>query len=699
MFISRIKTINFGAARDNEVRLADGLVVVRAPNGAGKSSLFYQAPMYAFFGTSTLDGTFDDTVTEGEKPSTLLVEVDYGPYTWKRSKSSASVVGNGLQISGQAEVTSFSEQLFGVGKESAEMVLVSKQGETSGLVKKKSAAINQFIEEAANFRQLEDIVERAKILYPSGNVELFEQGIEKSKQGIVDISTNLDLLKDEETELSFKTHGYEQEILLRTESKSRVAAEFGQLDEMLKRAESANSRILRVKESISKEDENNLNIASKLGELASKVYRTFTDEELANARAYVEAYHQLREEWLEYQSFLGMKLEDPYWEGEEASFLAELNNKITLERELVGEINELKSDIKVQKSKISDTSVCPTCGTDISHKVDEVNAKAETEIVRISATLEEKTKLLSVVSAEVKALKNIKSRHTVRDTKYITWDTNTVPFTAKWERGEPATPNLSELHSCNELLQNHRDTFKDMELDSTRKRELEEMLQQSLARLVEYQSDIGGLGGVIDVGELKSSKDAAWNMLVAVSKDLSTLEEAKKEVDSRLIKLAAEIGAGKSRVVELEADINNTERRIKQDKENSLFVKVLRETRPKVLQKVWANILTLIETPFQEMTEKDMKIDRNSKGFTAGGRSTSRLSGSEASVLGLCFRSALRDLFAPGAGFTIYDEPFADCSVERTAVGIAALMQIRGQRILITHDEQTELSADQVVEL
>ena len=138
--------------------------------------------------------------------------------------------------------------------------------------------------------------------------------------------------------------------------------------------------------------------------------------------------------------------------------------------------------------------------------------------------------------------------------------------------------------------------------------------------------------------------------------------------------------------------------KIKTDKENARFIKVLRDTKPKVLARVWSNILAVIETPFKEITGKEFEIGRGSKSFTAGGRSAARLSGSEKSILGLCFRSALRDLFAPGAGFIILDEPFADADSDRTAAGIAALVQMRGQKILATHESISEVSADQLIE-
>jgi len=123
MYLESIKVKNFGIHRDEEVHLVDGFVVVRGGNGQGKSTLTIQVPLYALFGSSTLEATLDDTVTRGEPVSSLKVEVKYGPYIVKRSKASASVVGPGVKISGQAEVSAFFHNLFGIVKGNETKVL------------------------------------------------------------------------------------------------------------------------------------------------------------------------------------------------------------------------------------------------------------------------------------------------------------------------------------------------------------------------------------------------------------------------------------------------------------------------------------------------------------------------------------------------------------------------------------------------
>jgi len=684
--ISRIKTVNFGAAKDKEVHLSNGLVVVRAPNGAGKSSLFYQAPMYAFFGTSTLDATVEETVTDGEKPGSMLVEVDYGPYKWKRSKGSASVTGEGLQISGQAEVTAFSEQLFGVSKDNAEMVLVSKQGETAGLVAKKGAAINQFIEDAANFQQLEDIIEKAKALYPHGYTEVLEEQQQKCETEIEETGSDIRGLEQDlevtNTSEAITAKALSERALKESQAKLAAAEASQKLFEQYGRLTSSMDREKLELDSLEKERD----------ELREKEY---VYPARAAADKYIAEWPTMQGVWSEYKEFLGMTLKEPFWEGDETSFLAEFELKKAEVASLSQDLNTLMAEIVAEKKRISKTTLCPTCGTDLSEKINKVNDEANQRIALLNNQWKELQAKLPNLKSELSQLEEIKKKHVYRKYGHITWDKSTVPFKAVWEGEVPSEPDQATYKAHAETIKQFDLLKAQQERDDRRLVELESMIQKSIERFQQLMLDRDALGEVHSVDNLQVIKEDVEKC----SKEFKAAELRVRELDQKITEINTQIKEKHSRIATLENDVKAYAVKIKTDKENARFIKVLRDTKPRVLARVWSNILAVIETPFKEITGKEFEIGRGAKSFTAGGRSAARLSGSEKSILGLCFRSALRDLFAPGAGFVLLDEIFADADPDRTSAGIAAIMQMRGQKILITHDVQAELSADQVIEI
>jgi DNA repair exonuclease SbcCD ATPase subunit len=420
-------------------------------------------------------------------------------------------------------------------------------------------------------------------------------------------------------------------------------------------------------------------------------------ENIEDSQAYIDKWPSMSEIWNEYQTFKNMGLTEPYWEGDETNFLAELHSAQVRKEIAVNEIAEIKSNIKVEQSKISKTTVCPTCNTDISDRVVKINRAAMKNIEEWSKTLANKEQELTIYSGEVRVFEQIKSKHRKQQFKYITFDTDTVPFTAKWEHEVPAEPCKTSYNLHLQSVQRFKDNLKQIEVNTTRLAELWEMLAKSEERLGELKKDREALG---EVDPTLEEKKAQLSLVIKESEaGVKDLEESVKAVEKRIIQIKTEIEEKETSIAVCENDIKVLNEKIMVDRENTRFLKVLRDTKPKVLQKVWSSILAVIETPFKEITGKDFTIDRGSKGFTAGGRPAARLSGSERSVLGLCFRAALRDLFAPGCGFILLDEIFADCDGERTAAGIAALMQMGRQRVLITHEGTSEMTADQVIEL
>ncbi|MCL7418922.1 MAG: AAA family ATPase, partial [Halalkalicoccus sp.] len=72
MRIERVRLKNFKPYRDTDLRLERGVTVIHGLNGSGKSSLL-EACFFALYGSSALDGTLEDVITNGEEECEIEV--------------------------------------------------------------------------------------------------------------------------------------------------------------------------------------------------------------------------------------------------------------------------------------------------------------------------------------------------------------------------------------------------------------------------------------------------------------------------------------------------------------------------------------------------------------------------------------------------------------------------------------------------
>jgi ABC-type molybdenum transport system ATPase subunit/photorepair protein PhrA len=156
-------------------------------------------------------------------------------------------------------------------------------------------------------------------------------------------------------------------------------------------------------------------------------------------------------------------------------------------------------------------------------------------------------------------------------------------------------------------------------------------------------------------------------------------------------------GETNKRIVALNDSITSYARKIKEDADNALVLKHMREARPRIISKIWDSIVIAVGERYKQITGSPETLVKSDKGFKLGIRPTSRLSGSEKAVLGIAFRETLRGIFAPGCGFLALDEPTASMDESRTQATLGAIQEIGGQIILVTHDDDIEIFAEQVI--
>jgi DNA repair exonuclease SbcCD ATPase subunit len=176
-------------------------------------------------------------------------------------------------------------------------------------------------------------------------------------------------------------------------------------------------------------------------------------------------------------------------------------------------------------------------------------------------------------------------------------------------------------------------------------------------------------------------------------------QERLNSAEKAVLSAEHEIKSHEKEVLTTKEEIKTIKTKLKADSRNGKILKSVREARVKVLDLVWDNIVKLVSHKASEMLGREMKMEKVPKGFTINGRHSSRLSGAEASSVGIALREVIRNTFAGGCGFCILDEPLASMDNEVSLATIGAISSMQGQVFVITHEDSSEIFADQVVEL
>jgi len=705
VYIESLEIFNFGKIKYKKLDFVDGLIVTRGLNEAGKSTALIQCPLYCFFGSSTLDCPITHVVTDGEPVNSLKVIVKYGPYTVTRSKTSASVSGGGMKpISGQAEVSDFFYKLFGVYKNTEKLVLVSTQGDTAGVISKGSAEVTKFIEDIAGFNQIDQLLDKIKEVYPTGNEKALKGQLETAEAEQLQYQQEElpDVKKLEEEKLEDINLITAQEIVV---AGKRNAIKI--LEEKLKTIELVNQSITNIAKAVTTKKSEIQYAESALTSAQQElekipVFNTATIEE---AQALVEGFPEREKAFKAHQWVSSIKPSENFWdESEEAlvKTIADLNKNITRVR---AEVASAEGEIKSLKKGIQVDTVCTKCGTDVKDKVEAINKKIaedvdilESKIRSYKITLqqdeEEKITLDQILTTHQKLEGEVKQHG-----DFILADCDNIPHHYSLS-GEPTQePSQQELTSAKEIINNYQQSLLKLASCDATIKEKTSALERLRVELTEKELELTDAGQEVDTSVKRKEifdNECELTKLVQTQTELNTqLTNKEKEI----VLAKAKIETNKNNLTRVAKTILNIGESLKTEDRNSKIIKSVRDAKPLVLNQVWNKVLDYTQQSFSEMRGEDSVVEKSEKGFTVDARPTSRLSGSAKSILGISLRAAVRDIFAPTAGFMIFDEPFGDMDEERTAAALAAIQTIRGQKFIVTHESQSEMAADQVVEI
>lgn len=693
MYVSRVLVKNFGVIELTEKFFSDGLNVIRGPNEAGKSTIV-EAVLYGMFGASALRGTVEETVRDGCKPADLRVELDYGEYKAKRTKSSASVVGPGVKISGQANVSEFFYSLLGIQKGNERSVLIAEQGKTAGILDGKPGDVSALIEGLAGFNQIDNVIEKIKQDFPSGNQALLEEMLEEEKakllrkEEIKPENPNIFLEKVKNGEASLKVTDGEVDDL--RSSISAKDKELSQIEAGVKLKEKLAADLADVQAGIDK-DKNDIETATATSKLI--VPDVSTETKLVND------YPAAVDKWNLYVEVTSFEWDGDEWDGSRESLDAEIksvSDKIAIDSKTLA---DLEAEVRSIRRRINNDITCGECGQDITKIHAELNAKSENELVVATEEIVELNGALINSKETLEVLTNIiKEQNKRTDYKEYAVNEEVFPWTLRWKEDKPVKPANDSFSAAKKAISDSEAEGRKVE---KARKDIEKFgadLAEKLNKSSTIQEEFNNLF-VQDGTDLKAIIVKLKENLEVMLKDRNVLTEKISHNSKEAVRTKTYADGLTKEISDIKVKISEVKERMRSDKNNALILNEARKAKPKVLNKVWDSVLASVSRSFSDMRGKESTVRKTEKGFAVDGIPVHRLSGSAKSILGISVRSALRDIFAPAAGFMSLDEPSSDCDEERTASVVAAIASIRGQVLVITHEDISDGSADTIIDL
>jgi len=418
-----------------------------------------------------------------------------------------------------------------------------------------------------------------------------------------------------------------------------------------------------------------------------------------NAKKYVEAYSGMKSNYALYKKITAFTWLEEEWEGDFESLETEIKTILKENGGMYKRIAKLEHEITHQKSLINNDDTCVTCGQSVKHLHEKLNREATEKLELLEAQYKDLKERHSDQSEYAFVLDAI-SMEQVRRQEFekFTEDFETLPWHLKWKGEKPISPDRTKLLKYKEDISNAIDLAYEVHQAKTKLKIYKESLIENKAKLRQAEIKCSKIA-YIDTDKLTLHVDSLCNEVNSIDDTLKALATIGDNFTKRIDRIEAEKKTQATRIETYTQEIKSLNLKIKKDNKNGVLLKEMRKAKPLVLSKVWNRILVAVSSTFSQMRNETSVVVRKEKGFYINNLPVHRLSGSAKSILGIAVRQTLRDVFAPQAGPLIFDEPAADCDADRTAFVVSAIKAIPGQVIMITHEELSDMTADNIIEV
>lgn len=741
MKLIKIKTANFKKLVNFEAQFTEGLNIIVGDNAAGKSSLL-QAIEASLYGPSVLPIKKDNIATWGANgwKLELTFQVEDAVYTVTRTKSTARLERSGetveLVANGNTPVTQHIEELIGLTGRDYNLFMQSKQGETAGVLTFGATALNRKVEQVAGIELIDQVQTlaqeqwrvkkgQADVLRPS--LEEFQSLESRIQAEDAQMSARIHTLRESKAQLDALPHEDAVDVpdwdlpAMRASSRAfgEAAARSVKATDTLMRAQDEVMEAYAALEAaqVPEDDEAVMNEAIELGRSVLKLRTAIRNDdsrlrELARLEAQRDTAHT---------AFMAQH-----------SKLAELQERQTAFAGMMTtaeEDNRLKADsVAVHASRhaqalsLKSGESCPTCGTVLA---DHDPAALQREIDTLAGALETAKVLLKTATEDYAHLKACLSNVETELAVIAGLEREAKKAATQYEReladGDPAevlevripeSQRQLDILSLELAEANHR--YNQLEGLKATYTKLEKRVAAAESNMAEASRESENADARLnsipvppsdtELQEMQEQLDAAvaerHRRYRARTEAKEEHGKAEREVAQSTVALATLTDAleslknRRSEAVELERGAD----------QGSRLSRFLRERRVDYLQSVWDAVMgaaskQVVAASGGMVTR--LVYDSGEFKFEEGGvlAPVASASGAQKAHIGVALRVGLSRALYGRSALLIFDEPTESMREHHAAGLTASLAGAASQCLLITHREQDQDLAANIIEV
>lgn len=710
--ITGIRTKNFRKLGTFSTDFKDGTNLLFGENGEGKSTLF-EAIRFALFGMSAVSGTADTLLTWGmPEGSSVSVELDMHGYTFRRTLSGCRVKDSEGEIvaDGNTPSTRFAEKLLGCTLKDFDLLYMSKQGETAGLITFGATGLNRKVEEYAGVAVIDKVIKSLgsdihgiQVALESFNfepVEEMEKQLYQIESDGTDIANTESALTQDKEDLLKLLTGVQRELGSANQfnnEQDEIAKAQADLRESVIRAE---AKVSATKETLDKVSADHAEVSPVL-ESDIEAER----EKIREVRQVSRELNDLRDE-AELEEFIKQAEEKTQAQAVYENALpgfeeAESNARAALERARETHNDNLRGYKAATKAEKE--GVCGECGKPLDdHDPEAAKAKVTAAATKVS----ESSAVVEVAESNFNAAKQALRDHA-----------RTNPGTGHAETAEKFKVQLDNTRKCRQELEAKQATL-----------ELEDTISARLNSLVSDQAAYDYLSKKLNFAEedhgkaekrladLKDSCVAIPQEKIDTTPLLTKLNELTAEVNetsnkltqvsSEHSRLTAEYKALRDRITLAKANnakMSEFEASLEKSKQLRNY---LNEERVKFMEGVWRTILGTASHFINKSTDGWISaIGRNDKGdftYTENGNEAvakDSASGAQKAFIGTALKIGLAQAKMGSNSMVMLDEPTADMRNDNASKLASGLSMLSGQKLMITHRDSERMIAQHIIQV
>ncbi|MEM4781553.1 MAG: DNA double-strand break repair ATPase Rad50 [Halalkalicoccus sp.] len=393
MRIERVRLENFKPYPDIDLRLERGVTVIHGLNGSGKSSLL-EACFFALYGSSALDGTLEDVITNGEEACEIELWFAHRESEFhierrirlsgERAQTATCVLETPEEtIEGARDVEAAIEKLLRMDAEAFVNCAYVRQGE-----------VNKLIHATPGERQ--DMIDD---LLQLGKLEEYRERVSEARLGVNDVRADVrGSLREVESQIGEKEDEELPSLLNALETD--LAELSGQIERFEENERNAERTRKEAAEVLAAHEETREEIADLEGEcetLRETISGTEADREELSAEL-----SATREQIADLERERDALLAETELDGAEPSAIEE--RRESLEDDLEERREELReASLAVQRAK-SEAANADERAEGLEARAEEAREEAaalETEIEEGTDALEERRETLSTLEGEI----------------------------------------------------------------------------------------------------------------------------------------------------------------------------------------------------------------------------------------------------------------------------------------------------------